>query len=117
VSNYRFNFPELYQFFGGYFYQGWSSDYRWDSAKPNFVAVILHFKAVNPPITINKVCNELQDLLNENLDEAKLSNVLTELGNNFYPESEQLSHRQWLEKIKSILNDSPTRAKILRELR
>lgn len=117
MNNYRFKFPELYQFFGGYFYQGWSADYRWDSAKPNFAAVILHFKAVNPLHTINKVNLELEELIRENLNENQLEEVLTILGNNFYPIAEELSYRQWLEQIAVILRDSPAKARVLRELR
>ncbi|HVE55815.1 MAG TPA: contact-dependent growth inhibition system immunity protein [Pyrinomonadaceae bacterium] len=117
MSNYRFKFPELYQFFGGYFYQGWSADYRWESAKPNFAAVVRHFKAVNPPATINRVRVELEDLLSNALEEAELSSALTELGSNFYPPAEQLSSSEWLKKILEILDESPTKSRVLRELR
>lgn len=116
VSNFQFKFPELYQFFGGYFYQGWSADYRWETAKPNFSAVVRHFKAVNPPLTVTKVRNELEDLLASNIDEEILADVLKELGSNFYPAAESLTHRDWLENILEILKESPTKAKILREL-
>lgn len=116
VSNFQFKFPELYQFFGGYFYQGWSADYRWEGAKPSFLAVVRHFKAVNPPITVTKVRNELEDLLASNIEEEILADVLKELGSNFYPAAESLTHHKWLENILEILKESPTKAKILREL-
>lgn len=116
VSNFQFKFPELYQFFGGYFYQGWSADYRWEGAKPNFSAVVRHFKAVNPPHTVAKVRNELEDLLASNIDEEILADALKELGSNFYPAAESLTHQVWLENILEILKESPTKAKILREL-
>ncbi len=117
MIDYRFKFPELYQFFGGYFYQGWATDYRWDGAKPNSEAVVRHFKAVNPPQTVNKVRNELEDILSENLEESDLNEILTELGSNFYPSAENLNYRQWIEKIITVLAESPTKARILRELR
>lgn len=117
MIDYRFKFPELYQFFGGYFYQGWSSDYRWEGAKPNSGAVVRHFKAVNPPQTVSKVRNELEDFLNENLEESAIAEILTELGSSFYPSAENLNNRQWLEKILEILAESPTKSRILRELR
>ena len=117
MSNYRFKFPELYQFFGGYFYQGWSADYRWESAKPNFSAVVRHFKAVNPPATINRVRIELEDLLSSALEEPELDTALTELGSNFYPPAEHLSSSDWLKKILEILDESPTKSRVLRELR
>lgn len=117
MSNYRFNFPELYQFFGGYFYQGWSADYRWENAKPDFAAVVRHFKAVNPPLTVNRVRAELEELLALSLDEARLNSALTELGSNFYPPAENLRSSEWLKKILEILDESPTRSRVLRELR
>jgi len=115
--NYRFKFPELYQFFGGYFYQGWSADYRWESAQPNFAAVVRHFKAVNPPATVNRVRIELEELLSHALEELELNTALTELGSHFYPPAEQLSSAEWLKKILEILDESPTKSRVLRELR
>jgi hypothetical protein len=117
VSNYRFKFPELYQFFGGYFYQGWSADYRWENAKPDFAAVVRHFKAVNPPLTVNRVRIELEELLALALDETHLNAALTELGSNFYPPAEELTSAAWLAGILEILDESPTKSRVLRELR
>ena len=116
MKNYRFKFPELYQFFGGYFYQGWTSDYRWETSSPNFSAVVRHFKAVNPPPFVALVRNQMEDLLGEDLEEAELSQVLKELGSNFYAPAENLNNRQWLEQILLILRESPTKDRILREL-
>lgn len=116
MSNYRFKFPELYQFFGGYFYQGWSADYRWESS-PNFAAVVRHFKAVNPPPTVNRVRVELEELLHLDLDAPELDAALNELGCNFYASPENLNAAEWLAKILEILNESPTKARVLRELR
>ena len=115
--NYRFKFPELYQFFGGYFYQGWSADYRWENARPNFAAVVRHFKAVNPPSTVNRVRLELEELSTLALDETELNAALGELGSNFYPPAEHLSSIEWLKKILEILDESPTKSRVLRELR
>ncbi len=117
MNEYRNRFGELYQFFGGYFYQGWANDYNWETARPNFAAVVRHFKAVNPPTTVTRVKNELEDLLALELKEEELSKVLTELGSNFYAPAENLTHRQWLENILNILNESPTNARVLRELK
>jgi len=117
VSNYRFKFPELYQFFGGYFYQGWSADYRWESAKPDFSAVVRHFKAVNPPLTVGRVRLELEELLALALVETELAAALSELGNGFFPPAENLSNSEWLKKILEILDESPTKSRVLRELR
>ena len=117
MSDYRFKFPELYQFFGGYFYQGWPADYRWENAKPNFAAVVRHFKAVNPPSTVNRVRLELDELLSLSLDEAELDRALGQLGSNFYPRAENLDSSTWLKKVLEILDESPTKSRVLRELR
>ena len=116
MNDYRFKFAELYQFFGGYFYQGWATDYRWEGVSPNFAAVVRHFKAVNPPATIGRVKNQLEDLLALELGEKELTAALNELGNNYYPLAEQLSNRRWLEQILEILRESPTKSRVLREL-
>lgn len=117
MNGYRNKFAELYQFFGGYFYQGWASDYSWEAARPNFAAVVRHFKAVNPPSTVTRVKNELEDLLSTNLGETELSGVLSELGSNFYPPAENLTSKEWLENILTVLRESQTTARVLRELK
>jgi len=116
VNDYRFKFAELYQFFGGYFYQGWAADYRWEGVGPNFAAVVRHFKAVNPPITVSHVRNQLEDLLALELGEEELTAALNKLGNNYRPLAEQSSNRRWLEQILEILRESPTKSRVLREL-
>lgn len=115
--NYRFTFPELYQFFGGYFYQGWPADYRWENSRPEFSAVVRHFKAVNPPLTVNKVRIELAELLSLPIDDVELDRVLTELGSNFDSAADDNLPSVWLARILAIIDESPTRAKVLRELR
>lgn len=117
MNEYRNKFAELYQFFGGYFYQGWASDYNWETARPNFAAVVRHFKAVNPPLTVTKVKNELEDFLSLELNEDELSKALAQLGSNFHAPAENLTFRQWLENILTVLNESPTTARVLRELK
>ena len=117
MGDYQFKYPELYQFFGGYFYQGWAADYRWETSAPNSAAVVRHFKAVNPPIAVMRVRLELEALLGENLSDGALQQALAELGSSFYAAAEKLTHRAWLAQILHILDESPTEARILRELR
>lgn len=116
MNDLQFKFPELYQFFGGYFYQGWIADYRWENETPNFAAVVRHFKAINPIPTVMRVRNELEDLLRCGLNEENLAQALQNLGSNFYPSAENLTHQQWLDKILEILNESNSKSRILREL-
>lgn len=116
MNDYRLKFPDLYQFFGGYFYQGWAADYRWGGAVPDFAAVVRHFKAVNPPTTVGRVKNQLEDLLAFELGEEDLAAALNALGNNYYPPANESSNRRWLEQILEILRESPTKSRVLREL-
>lgn len=116
MDNYSFQFPDLYQFFGGYFYQGWSSGYSWEGTSPNFSAVVRHFKAVNPPQTVFRVQQQLQQLLALELSEEDLNDALIALGNNFYPPAEKLNNRQWLERINEILKETSTKPRVLREI-
>lgn len=117
MNNYRFKFAELYQFFGGYFYQGWAADYHWERGDgPNFAAVVRHFKAVNPPITVSRLTNELEDLLALELEEEELAAALSELGNNYRSLAKQSNNCDWLGQILEILRESPTKSRVLREL-
>lgn len=117
MNNFRFKFAGLYQFFGGYFYQGWASDYRWERGdSPNFAAVVRHFKAVNPPTTVMRVTNELEDLLALELGDEELIAALSELGNNYRLLAEQSNNCHWLRQILEILRESPTKSRVLREL-
>jgi hypothetical protein len=116
VDNYPFQFPDLYQFFGGYFYQGWTSAYKWEGTSANFAAVVYHFKAVNPPQTVLRVRTQLRELLALELSEADLTAALAALGSNFYPPSENLENRQWLERIAEILRETSTKPRVLREI-
>ena len=116
MDNYSFRFPDLYQFFGGYFYQGWTAGYKWEGTSANFTAVVRHFKAVNPPQMVSRVQNQLQELLSLELSENDLNDALIALGSNFYPPSEKLNSREWLERIAEILRETSTKPRVLREI-
>ncbi len=116
MSDSQFQFPELFQFFGGYFYQGWSADYNWESQQLHFAAVVRHFKSLNPPSTVNRVISEIEQLLLINASEKELDETLAALGNNYYLTAKEGDHRQWLTAILSILRESAVNDRILREL-
>ncbi|MBS1795816.1 MAG: hypothetical protein JSS81_18320 [Acidobacteria bacterium] len=116
MSEQQFKFPALYQFFAGYFYQGWAAGYRWDGAAPEFSAVVRHFRAVNPPAAVEEVRRELAALRAAALTESALDEILAALGSGFYPPAAGLTSREWLDRIVEILDESPTKARVLREL-
>ena len=111
------NLPNSFNFSAVISIRAGRIDYNWETAKPDFSAVVRHFKAVNPPTTVTRVKNELEDLLSLDLEEEKLTDVLAELGSNFHAPAENLTNRQWLENILNILRESPTTARVLRELK
>ena len=112
--NYPAKYPELYQFFAGYFYQSWVSDYRWDTADPSFDAVVRHFRAVNPPRVVEAVRNQLEDLLSSTPGDD-LGKALFELGNGFDPTVEGMSESEGLSSIAEVLSESAATAMVLRE--
>lgn len=113
TSSYRARYPELYQFFAGYFYQGWVSDYRWDLSEPSFKAVVRHFRAVNPPSVVEAVRVQLDDLISSEMDDP--ANALFELGSGFNPGFEGLSESEWLAQIAEVLSESAASSMVLRE--
>lgn len=113
--NPKFLYPELYQFFGGYFYPGWPADYRWAGEPPNFIAVVRHFRAVNPPGTVIRLRAELADLAEKELSDVELGRMIAELGSGFDAAAAGMTFVEWLEKIVETLDESPTLAKVLPE--
>lgn len=115
-GTYRSQYPELYQFFAGYFYQGWASDYRWDGSEPSFRAVVRHFRAVNPPIVVEAARGQLDQLISIHAgDVERLGKALFDLGNGYDPSSEGLSISDWTEKVAEVMSESAASSMILRE--
>lgn len=112
----RRRYPELYQFFAGYFYQGWAEDYRWDTTEPSFKPVVRHFRAVNPQSLVHTVRDQLTHLaLSSNSSEDTIAKTLAELGSAFDPGSEGLTNIEWIENIVNVLSESASTAVVLRE--
>lgn len=117
TSHNRARYPELYQFFAGYFYQGWISDYKWDLSEPSSKAVVRHFRAVNPPSVVEAVRNQLDDLIaaSDDYSDEDLHNALFDLGSGFDPAYEGLSEADWLKEIADVLSESAASSVVLRE--
>lgn len=116
ARSYRAQYPELYQFFAGYFYQGWVADYRWDLSEPSFEAVVRHFRAVNPPVVVEAVRRQMEQLISSQAnDPDDLTYALFELGNGFNPRFEGLTESEWLTRIAEILSESAATSIVLRE--
>lgn len=116
MSDYRKRFDELHQFLACYFFQDWSRIYDWKEEQPNFSAVVRHFKATNPLLTIQQVRNQLENFLQYDLDETELERALLDLGSNFSVTQNNQTYRMWLKEILSILNDPTEKGVVLREI-
>ncbi|NOT48437.1 MAG: hypothetical protein HOP17_11900 [Acidobacteria bacterium] len=116
ARSYKARYPELYQFFAGYFYQGWVSDYKWDLSEPSFKAVVRHFRAVNPPSVVEAVRTQLDEFISfDAVNEDDLADALFELGSGFNPDFEGLSKSDWLKQIVEVLSESAAASMVLRE--
>ena len=82
-------YPYLFRFFAGYFHQDWNDDY---ATAADGVRDFL--TATRPEIA--KVATELKAFLNEFQDDAELRKSMIELGNEYAPSRDQLTHRGWL---------------------
>ncbi|WP_144053785.1 contact-dependent growth inhibition system immunity protein [Baaleninema simplex] len=109
MTRYRNIYPELKQFFSGYFHQDWTVLHDWKGKRPSFEVIVHEFKTENPQSLINLTVNELESFLDLNLTEADLDMALTrELGSCVYAPGMGLTYRQWLEAILAILKESAT---------
>lgn len=91
-------FPNLDQFFGGYFHQDW------DLENIDAEAVLNRFLLEAKPNSGEQVCQELEKLLAINFEEKELSNILVyDLGCCYNPEFQKMSNREWLSWLQSYL--------------
>ncbi|MDF0553645.1 contact-dependent growth inhibition system immunity protein [Kamptonema sp. UHCC 0994] len=91
-------FPNLDQFFGGYFHQDW------DLEDTDAEAVLNRFLLEAKSSTVEQVCQEIDKLLAIKFDEKELSNILIyDLGCCYNPEFQKMSNRKWLDWLQSYL--------------
>ena len=91
-------FPELFQFFAGYFHQDWHFDYEAEED------VVKSFVAESSSETISRVKDELQIVLRDLQNEEQLQAFLfEEIGCSYYYPYAWPSGRAWLEHIIGML--------------
>lgn len=83
-------YPNLEQFFG-HFHQDWDHDYV--TADDGIRAYLTNSRA-----RIAGTAEELKTFLSEMKDDTKLRKAIIELGNNYEPNNDGLTDRQWLSK-------------------
>jgi hypothetical protein len=102
-------YPELKQFFGGYFHQDWTYIYNWHGKLPSFQVVVRDFKTNNSPAIVAQVTQELEQFIADHLtleDDWDLGEIVThELLSCIYAPGLGLTYRQWLREILAILKE------------
>lgn len=109
MTRYADRYPELYQFFGGYFHQDWSDEQR--LAGGSFQDVIREFQTMNPVDVVRQATRELQAFIGLDLPEDELHDIVVDdLGANVRAAGLGLTYRQWLEAVLATLKE-PARTK------
>lgn len=84
-------YPYLFRFLAGYFHQDWDDDYA------TFADGVRDFLTCTRE-EIREVASELKAFLNEFQDDKELRKGIIELGNNYEPNNDGLTDREWLSK-------------------
>jgi hypothetical protein len=104
--NNKKKFYELGQFLGGFFHQDWAVVFNWKGQEPNFEAIVRSYVATDTAQSVNKVKEELKQLLALHLTDNQLENLVSdEFGVAYSPTRRGTTFRQWLEQILEILQE------------
>ncbi len=95
----RESFPNLWQFFGGYFHQDWTHD----SSDPD--VIIRTFIDDSSSHVLVSVHTELNSLLNQDLSDADLRESLTKLGCYVHYPAIGMTAREWLTHVCARLSE------------
>ena len=101
-------YPELRQFFGGYFHQDWNYTYNWQGEPPSFQVVVRDFKTNNSQADVTQVIQELEQFMAAHLteDDWDLGEIVTnELCSCIHAPGLGLTYQQWLKDILTILKE------------
>jgi hypothetical protein len=91
-------FPNLYQFFGGYFHEDW------DLEAKDAEAVIHNYLNDEKPRIVKQVIDEISQLLEMNLDRSQLSDILADdLRCSYDPTFYGISDIEWLRWVQATL--------------
>lgn len=117
TKDYSKLFPELDQFFSGYFHQDWKDDYDWGSQEHLFEQVVRHYKTEDSQAGISKTVEELTLFLELNLTDEKIHRIVEEEFSSWYtPRSRGMNKRQFLEKVLEVLKEPIETAQTLKRI-
>jgi hypothetical protein len=105
MTNYEKEFPELFQFVG-LFNQDWKDMFDWQGSNPHYAPVVRFYKTHNPLSFTQQTTREVKNLLMLNVEEDYLKEILlNEFALCIRPNYWNLTYREWLENILTILEE------------
>ena len=114
MINYEKKFPDLGQFFGGYFHQDWGYDYNWQGKEPNFEDVVKVYKAEDTPQGVERTIAELEELLSLPLETDELRRIVIEEFGSFYLARKRgFTTHEFLLAVLKILKEPNSNFKLL----
>ena len=106
MQNYKSKFPNLFQFFGGYFHNIWPELYPSKKDEAPYLAVLSSYLKQEADKYIAIVAGELMELINLEIEESTLRRIVTkDLGANIYPPGIGMTYQEWLIDVHRILTE------------
>ena len=100
-------YPQLGQFFSGYFPQHWESLYKWDNQEPDYRQIIDLFIQEASDSILQQTIKELEHLISQNYNEDELHKLLSfTLGLSIFVSALSMTYRAWLEALHEVLTNT-----------
>ena len=90
-------YPNLYEFFAGYFHQDWPEE------SPTTTGVVERYLGEFPKNEVDEASKELRKLLANTLAEDALASIVNQLGSYYNPQADGLTYREWLLQVCTLL--------------
>lgn len=110
--NYVDSYIKLGYLMGCYLNKNWKSNYNWHEKKPSLKAVINDFKDSESEI-LEQTIKDIERLLEFHSDEREIKELLSYMDADIDAKDTQITYKQWLEEIISVLKNSENKGKKL----
>jgi uncharacterized protein (UPF0276 family) len=114
MENFENAFHNLKQFLGGYFHQFWKEALEWQGKHPNFEDVVEFYKSNDSFENVSETAEELRKFIALNLSEENMRKLFVRHGIWYGPQYQNMTYRQWLEAILTILEQKKVSSSFLR---
>jgi hypothetical protein len=100
-------FDALGEFLASYFHQDWrhvKSHDGWTPENPDPDAVVESFIEGEPPSSVRKAADEIEELLSLGFNESELKQIIhDDLGSYYLPAADEMSYGDWLRHLHNLL--------------